>query len=349
MSTAELSVLMVFNKTVGCTYRCLLKATGLSDSELKSSLLALTTAPHNVLLYKSSGGAAKNCFSDLDRFSLNDSFSSHGVKKMTVRSTAVLEDKSAVAARSISIQGAFIDLVDSAIMRFLKRDRTVEMRSLQSLVMQHCASRVAISFEVIRERIRRLCRDGLLIISETGDKVHFDQSGQSAFALPAQALSVSDTTGRAIHDHTPMIIADNNISSHVNEPAASARIKIDVLGGPTANAVSPNPAISIPLVEGSFASFASSPNAPAFGQLERIQSVRADVAWKLLDPCTNNGDKALRAMVGLPSEDALTFCSRDFLIHQLGEISSCIAEALNISKSAAISLLSDNRAGWNIR
>jgi hypothetical protein len=235
VSTVQMCVLLAFNEADTLSYGQLLAKTGLADSILEAELLALCTAPHDVLT-AARRRRREASFSDSDQFSINAAFA--GTGSVFVRSTAFAVARQDVTRSAVSLHGNCIDRLDATIMRLLKHNMAaVGVSKLTADVAVECRSQFIVAPEHVSERLRRLAADGLVHLE--GDKASFVpdtavEAGPAPMAVDgALSRSVSlDNRGQpegllrldSVTDDAPGIMRVQSV-----DLAAAAKYELSVL------------------------------------------------------------------------------------------------------------------------
>eukprot|EP00048_Salpingoeca_helianthica_P015860 m.229013 g.229013 ORF g.229013 m.229013 type:complete len:2646 (-) comp17649_c0_seq1:185-8122(-) len=161
VSTAQMCALLTFNDSAVRTFADLLELTGLGDAVLQSELLALCSAPHEIL--RASRRRRGLAFSDADEFVLNESFTA--TAPVVVRTTALAVTRSDASRAAVSLHGHCVDRLDSTLMRVLKRTAAGLAPAELTLAAAHeCRRHFIVTSDMVSERLRRLAVDGLVEI-----------------------------------------------------------------------------------------------------------------------------------------------------------------------------------------
>ncbi len=205
VSTAELAVLLAFNSVASLSLRHLRKTTSLSEDDLQTALLALSTAPHAVL---AAPALHRGVFRPEDTFTINDMFVPQQ-QVVHVHATAVVSPQR--HQQRSTAHDAFVDLVDAAITRVVKHSPPsassgIPARDVVELVINMCRTRVPLAADFVSDRIRRLMDDGYVAPSPDGLGLVLVFAAEAVDAAPpalSRAVSVDQSAELMRSNSTP--------------------------------------------------------------------------------------------------------------------------------------------------
>ena len=216
VSTSELSVLMAFNRATALSCRQLQATTGLADADLQAAIRALSTPPHAVL---TGPEPRRGRFQPADVFALAALFDAGGRSTIDVHSTAITLPSGQPTTVSTS-QDMHADLVDAAIVSFVKQANQASGRAVQQHVVARCAVRVALAPAFVAQRLRRLVSAGLLLVDSNDIyRVHWPEATPDSDPAPAPLSRTVSVAEPAALSRT-VSVADSDADS----PAALLRV-----------------------------------------------------------------------------------------------------------------------------